>query len=131
MERIYKLLVTVMLGLLGACATYGEKEAQNFNATYNQKNVLDPSYTVKQLPDSQKFLITVHQGRIFISAGSIRFAHLTDAANLIAKRTCSQNGFETFKSEWRKDGDDGWVHLAGYFECQSSMKNDKKLINNI
>lgn len=102
-----------------ACAispNFGEVDLGDFNRDFGKNSPLSPTYGVEQIGTT--FVLTMHQGAIFIAEGNTRWELLRQAAEVIAHDVCAKLNSSAALREWKKFGDSGWVHLQTKFDCK-------------
>lgn len=115
-------LCAVITGALltAACATFGEKDLQEFNSLYHRDFPVNPRFKVQQSTETE-YLITVHQGAALFSPGFVRVNYLTSAAKIVAEDICKKNGKVVSSFDVLQIGDTGWVSVQGSFTCATTV----------
>ncbi len=120
---IAKLFIAIFFVIANdGCSTYGEQNLIDFNTKYNANFPISPKYQITQLSD-EKYAITLHQGSVLLSPGTVRANFLTQAAETVSSDVCRKMGCTYAQLSLQQDGKNGWVHLAGDFTC-IKKKND-------
>ncbi len=111
--------IAVSLLLCGCARTFNEAKLADFNSSYQQNLPMAPKFEVSSI-NSNLFSITVHQGEpLMFTSGEMRASILRRVALTVASDFCGRA--EKYLGQVKLDqlGSDGWVHISGYFSCDS------------
>ena len=111
-------VVIIAAIVLHGCAgsTFGEAKLLDFNDIYKKDNPISPEFKLETLGDNL-FSISLHQGEILISPGSVRHSLLKKAGLVVASDICGKLKRSLGKFDWEPHGSGGWVHVTVTFEC--------------